>query len=148
MINYIQRGKDLHSLDLALGFGEVYLPEVLARKYINGAVQTGWQYVFPSQQRSRDDPRTGTERRYQVLLSGLQKAVRKAARDAGMDKRVTVHTLGHFFATHLLEKNGINIRVLQELLGHADVKNTEIYTHVMKKDIDTVGNPLELLYSR
>jgi integron integrase len=141
---HIERVKQLHRDDLDEGFGEVYLPNALARKYRKAAWETSWQYVFPSKNRSID-PRTKKERRHHVLESGLQKAVKAAVRKAGIDKRVTVHTLRHSFATHMLE-HGTNIRVLQELLGHADVKTTEIYTHVMRKDIGGLQNPLDRLY--
>ncbi|BCL61580.1 integron integrase [Desulfomarina profundi] len=143
---HIDRVKELHSRDLAEGFGEVYLPGAIAKKYKNAARETVWQYVFPARSRSID-PRSGRERRHHVLESGLQKAVKRAARKAKLDKRVTVHTLRHSFATNMLE-TGTNIRVLQDLLGHADVKTTEIYTHVMKKDIKALQNPLDRLYAR
>ncbi len=144
LLLHIERVKELHQSDLEQGFGEVYIPEALSRKYRNAAKEIGWQYVFPSHKRSVD-PRSGKERRHHVLESGLQKAVKTAAKKAAIDKRVTVHTLRHSFATHMLE-DGTNIRVLQELLGHADVKTTEIYTHVMKKDINSLENPLDRLY--
>lgn len=138
---HIERVKTLHHLDLEEGFGEVYIPAALGRKYKNSAMETQWQYVFPSKKRSID-PRTGCERRHHVMESGLQKAVKRAVHRAGIDKRATCHTLRHSFATTLLE-NGINIRMLQELMGHADVKTTERYTHVMDKDISRITTPLE-----
>jgi integron integrase len=138
---HMDRVKALHHADLEEGFGEVYIPPALARKYKHAARETGWQYLFPSKKRSMD-PRSAVERRHHVLESGLQKAVKLAAKRAGIDKRVTCHTLRHSFATTMLEK-GINIRVLQELMGHADVKTTEMYTHVMDKDISRIISPLE-----
>ncbi|WP_456473422.1 integron integrase [Desulfolithobacter sp.] len=140
---HIARVVALHHQDLEDGFGEVYIPEALARKYPNAARETGWQYVFPSKKRSLD-PRSGVERRHHVLESGLQKAVKRAARRAGLTKKASCHTLRHSFATHMLEK-GVNIRRLQELLGHSDVKTTEIYTHVMKKDLDSLPDLLDEL---
>ena len=131
----------LHHRDLEAGFGEVYLPSALVRKYPNAARETGWQYVFPAKKRSID-PHTGVERRHHILESGLQKAVKRAVRRAGITKKVSCQTLRHSFATHMLEK-GVHIRRLQELLGHADVKTTEIYTHVMKKDLDSLPNLLD-----
>ena len=140
---HIEQVKALHHRDLEKGFGEAYIPEALNRKYKNAAMETQWQYVFPSKKRSID-PRLGRERRHHVLESGLQKAVKRAAQRAGIDKRVTCHTLRHSFATTMLE-NGINIRMLQDLMGHADVKTTERYTHVMDKDISRLTSPLEHL---
>lgn len=139
--SHIDHVEDRHHGDLEECFGEVYIPTALARKYKNAAMETKWQYVFPSKKRSID-PRSGRERRHHVLESGLQKAVKRAAHRAGIKKHVTPHTLRHSFATTMLE-NGINIRVLQELMGHADVKTTERYTHVMDKDISRISSPLE-----
>jgi integron integrase len=139
--SHIERIKLLHHCDLEEGFGEVYIPDALGRKYKNAAMETLWQYVFPSKKRSID-PRTGRERRHHVMESGLQKAVKKAALKASINKRVTCHTLRHSFATTMLE-NGINIRVLQELMGHANVKTTERYTHVMDKDLNRISSPLD-----
>ena len=133
----------LHHQDLEARFGEVYIPEALARKYPKASSQIGWQWVFSSKSRSRD-PRSGREMRHHVHESVLQKAVKRAAAQAGICKRIGCHTLRHSFATHMLE-NGVNIRVLQELLGHANVKTTEIYTHVMARDIRQLQSPLDLL---
>jgi integron integrase len=113
---HLQRVKRLHEEDLARGYGAVYLPDALARKYPNAEREWLWQYVFPSDQLSTD-PRSGVTRRHHLNESGLQKAVRQAARAVGLDKRVTCHTFRHSFATHLLEA-GYDIRTVQELLGH------------------------------
>jgi integron integrase len=139
----IREATELHYIDLEQGFGEVYLPDALMRKYPHAGRETRWQYVFPSKERSID-PRSGRIMRHHVLESGLQKAVKRAADQAGINKRVGCHTLRHSFATHMLE-NGINIRVLQELMGHADVKTTEIYTHVINRDISRLKSPLDSL---
>ena len=141
--NHISRVRELHNKDLAEGYGEVYIPEALSRKYPNAKMEFRWQYVFPSKKISVD-ARSGIARRHHVLESGLQKAVKIAVERAGLTKRVSCHTFRHSFATHLLE-NGINIRVVQELMGHADVKTTEIYTHVMEKDISKALSPLDSL---
>lgn len=143
LLTHIDAVKALHHQDLEAGFGVVYIPEALGRKYPNAGRETGWQYVFPSRERSLD-PRSGKVMRHHVLESGLQKAVKRAAIQVGIVKRVGCHTLRHSFATHMLE-NGMNIRLLQELLGHADVKTTEIYTHVMSRDIRAIKSPLDLL---
>lgn len=137
----VEKVRTLHDRDVAEGFGEVYLPGALGRKYPGAGREFGWQYLFPAKKRSID-PRTGAERRHHVLESGLQKAVKRAVGRAGITKRVGCHTFRHCFATHMLE-NGVNIRVVQELMGHADVKTTEIYTHVMEKDLSVVRSPLD-----
>ena len=140
---HLEKVKRLHDGDIAEGFGEAYLPMALAKKYPTASREFRWQYVFPAKNLSRD-PRSEATRRHHVLESGLQKAVKAAVNKAGITKRVSCHTFRHSFATHLLE-NGVNIRVVQELMGHADVKTTEIYTHVMDKDISAVSSPLDRL---
>jgi site-specific recombinase XerD len=142
----VEKARMLHHSDLADGYGSVYIPEALSRKYRHAAREFRWQYVFPSKKLSRD-PRTGALRRHHVLESGLQKAVKRAVDRAGITKRAGCHTFRHCFATHMLE-NGVNIRVVQELMGHADLKTTEIYTHVMQKDVDAVRSPLDTLETR
>jgi len=133
----------LHQQDCGEGFGKVYIPEALARKFTKADGEARWQYVFPAKKRSLD-PRSGRELRHHVLESGLQKAVKCAVDRSEIYKRAGCHTLRHSFATHMLE-NGINIRVLQTLMGHADVKTTEIYTHVMRHDIEKLQSPLDSL---
>lgn len=137
----LQRAKRLHQQDLAQGYGAVYLPDALERKFPNAAREWLWQYVFPSGQLSVD-PRSGQTRRHHLDESGLQRAVRAAARSVGLDKRVTCHTFRHSFATHLLE-NGYDIRTVQELLGHKDVRTTMIYTHVLQRGGLAVRSPLD-----
>jgi integrase len=143
LADHIERVEALHKSDLKEGFGEVYIPEALARKYTAACRETGWQYVFPAKNRSVD-PRSGRTMRHHVKESGLQKAVKTAVARAGIRKRAGCHTMRHSYATHLLE-NGMNIRMVQELMGHANVETTEIYTHVMSKDLDDVKSPLDLL---
>ncbi len=139
----LKRVKLQHDSDLKVGLGEVYLPFALERKYPNAGKEWGWQYVFPSA-RVSDDPRSGKKRRHHVDETGLQRAIRKAARTAGIAKPVSPHTFRHSFATHLLEA-GYDIRTVQELLGHKDVATTMIYTHVMKRGGMGVKSPLDLL---
>jgi integron integrase len=138
---HLQRVKRIHTLDLAQGHGEVYLPFALARKYPRAARQWIWQYVFPSDRLSKD-PRTGAIRRHHISESGLQKAVTEAARQIGIGKRVSCHTFRHSFATHLLQQ-GYDIRTVQELLGHKDVRTTMIYTHVFNRGRLAVRSPLD-----
>jgi integron integrase len=132
--------KALHDEDLAAGFGEVYLPFALDKKYPNAGREWGWQYIFPSKNLSVD-PRSGKTRRHHLDEKGVQRAMKQAVRDAGLVKPATPHTLRHSFATHLLQ-SGYDIRTVQELLGHSDVSTTMIYTHVLNKGGKGVVSPL------
>ncbi|NOX42466.1 MAG: integron integrase [Gammaproteobacteria bacterium] len=143
MCEQIDYLKALHQEDLAEGFGEVFLPGALARKLPNAAKETGWQYLFPASKLSVD-PRSNKTRRHHIHESVLQKKIKKAAKAAGLYKRVSCHSLRHSFATHLLEA-GYDIRTVQELLGHADVSTTMIYTHVLNRPGVAVLSPLDQL---
>jgi len=135
------QAKRIHDADLANGYGEVALPDAIERKYPNAAREWLWQWVFPASHLSTD-PRSGEARRHHVHESSLQKAVRRAAKRAGVTKRVSPHVFRHSFATHLLEA-GYDIRTVQELLGHKDVRTTMIYTHVMNAGPFAVQSPLD-----
>lgn len=133
----------LHQADLAAGIGPVYLPNALTVKYKSAAKELAWQYVFAAKKPSLD-PRSGLTRRHHLLDSTIQKAVKRAIAAAGINKHASCHTFRHSFATHMLER-GADIRTVQELLGHADVKTTMIYTHVLEKGAKAVVSPLDLL---
>jgi integron integrase len=143
----IQSALAVHQQDLADGLGEVYMPFALSRKYPGGARSPSWQYIFPAHHLA-DDPRSQdakghpVRRRHHIMAKGVQRAIALSMRDIGIHKHGNSHTLRHSFATRLLEA-GYDIRTIQKLLGHADVKTTEIYTHVVKKGGFGVVSPLD-----
>ncbi|KPA19179.1 recombinase XerD [Candidatus Magnetomorum sp. HK-1] len=138
----IQKVKQIHANDIEDGCGSVWLPDALERKYPNASVDIQWQFLFPSEKTSID-PRTGIKRRHHIHESSIQKAVKNAAQKIRINKRVSCHTFRHCFATHLLE-NGAHIRQVQKLMGHANIKTTEIYLHVIDTKIN-VKSPLDNL---
>jgi len=140
---HLQRVKRLHEKDLARGYGSVYLPFALERKYPNANREWIWQYVFPAARLAKDT-RSGIVRRWHMSDRSLQKAVKIAARLARINKHVGYHTFRHSFATHLLQ-NGYDIRTVQELLGHKDVKAMMIYTHVLSRGGLAVRSPIDVL---
>ena len=139
----LSAARSVHTVDLKGGFGRVSLPNALSVKYPNADREWAWQYVFPSVKLSRD-PRSGDIKRHHLYDSYMEDAVKRAGARAGLAKRITCHTFRHSFATHLLE-NGKDIRLIQELLGHSNVKTTMIYTHVARAPIPRVVSPLDEL---
>jgi len=141
----IEESERVRQADLADGFGEVSLPRALARKYPDPGMEADWWYLFPSAYRSVD-PGSGRVKRHDIDPSRIQRAFKKAIRAVGIRKHATPHTLRHSFATHLLEA-GYDIRTVQELMGHNDVKTTQIYTHVLQRGGAAVRSPMDALAS-
>jgi len=140
---HLHEVKKLHENDLSKGYGEVHLPDALSRKYPNAGKEWAWQYVFPATKLSVD-PRSGRVGRHHISDTAIQEMVKKAIQKSGIPKQASVHTLRHSFATHLL-MNGVNIREVQELLGHKNVETTMIYTHVLRDMTNAPKSPLDIL---
>ncbi len=133
----------IHQKDQAKGLGRALLPKALSEKYPGEATQLRWQYIFPSQYLAKD-PRTGILHRYHISASFINHQIKKASEKAGINKKISAHTFRHSFATHLLQ-SGYDIRTVQELLGHKNLKTTMIYTHVLNKGGNYIKSPVDLL---
>jgi len=144
--DHLRKVRAIHQRDLADGWGRVQLPDALDRKYLNASTEWRWQWVFPQERRWRN-PKTAQEGRHHMDESLVQRAVREAVTRVGLTKRATCHTFRHSFATHLLE-SGYDIRTVQELLGHSDVRTTMIYTHVLNRGPGAVRSPVDALWRR
>jgi integron integrase len=145
LLQHLKAVKKIHENDLAEGYGRVVMPYALEKKYPNAAAHWRWQFLFPQEHRWINK-NTGRQGRHHVHESVLQRAVKEAVRRVGMPKHATPHTFRHSFATHLLE-DGYDIRTVQELLGHKDVKTTMVYTHVLNRGGKGVRSPLDSLKS-
>ena len=141
ILNHLARVRAQHDKDISAGYGEVYLPGALDRKYKGAAKEFGWQYVFPSRGLSKD-PRSGKIRRHHIDRSVVNKAIKSAVRKVGINKHISGHSFRHSFATHLLQR-GTDIRTIQALLGHNNVETTMIYTHVLQQGGHGVASPLD-----
>ncbi|MBD3615602.1 MAG: integron integrase [Gracilimonas sp.] len=139
----VKKVERMHQKDLAAGCGKALLPKALSEKYPDEDKELRWQYLFPSKKISKD-PRSGLQNRYHLSNRYVQKRIKKAAKSAGINKKVTCHTLRHSFATHLLQ-NGYDIRTVQELLGHKNLKTTMIYTHVINKGGNYIKSPVDAI---
>jgi integron integrase len=138
---HLKKVQIIHQQDLLAGFGDVFLPHALERKFVGAGREWKWQYVFPASHLSQD-PRSDKKRRHHLSESILQKMVRRAVKESNITKQASCHSFRHSFATHLLE-NGYDIRTVQSLLGHKDVRTTMIYTHVLQRGAMAVRSPVD-----
>ncbi len=145
MTAHLRQVRLVHEADLMSGKGQVYMPIALARKYPKARLEWKWQYLFPAT-KTGDDPRSNLHARHHIHITTFQKAMRRAVNDANLIKQASSHTLRHSFATHALE-NGMDIRTVQQQLGHSSLETTEIYTHVLRRGGHAIRSPLEDIYT-